>query len=98
MTDANPLVDTLRAAATDRARAEWLEAIPLAFVTTDFQVIAAALDAARFEPGRAYLDALFAQQNARRLADGRYPITVAMTTEAARSAMWDAVRRKELPP
>lgn len=98
MSNANPLVEILRDAGTDRARAEWLEAIPLAFVTTDYQVIAAVLDEARFAVGRAYLDALFAQQSARRLADGRYPITVAMTTEAARSAMWDAVRRKELPP
>lgn len=97
MSDALPLVDMLRASATDRARAEWLEAVPLAFVTTAFQDIAGALDEAQFAPGRAYLDALFAQQHARRMADGRHPITVAIATEAARSNMWEAVRRGEVP-
>lgn len=97
MTDAFPLVDILRGAATDRARAEWLEAVPLIFVTTAYQDIARTLEEAQFVPGRVYLDALFAQQHARRLADGRYPITIAIATEAARSAMWEAVRRGEVP-
>lgn len=94
MSNALPLVDILRNAATDRARAEWLEAVPLAFITTAFQDIARVLDEAQFAPGRAYLDALSAQQHAKRTAEGRYPITVAMATEAARSNMWEAVRKR----
>ncbi|WP_411033824.1 hypothetical protein [Shinella sp. BYT-45] len=96
MSDAVPLIDILRDAGNDRARAEWLEAVPLHFVSTAYLDIAAVLHAAGFAPGRAYLDALHAQQHATRLPDGRYPVTVVLATEAARSGMREAIRMGEL--
>jgi hypothetical protein len=90
-----PLIDSLRDAATDRARAEWLSAIPLHYASLAGRQIAAALDHAGFAEGRAYLVALLVRQQSRRLADGRYPLTIELAVEMARSDMWEAVRKGE---
>ena len=95
MTDELPLLDSLRGAASDRTRAEWLSAVPLHYVSLSGRDIAAVLDAAGFVEGRAYVTALSMRQQTKRLADGRYPLTVELAVEVARSDMWEAVRKGE---
>lgn len=90
-----PIVDILAGATTDRARAEWLSAVPYGVIYRDGPDIAAILKAAGFEAGSGYLSALTAQVNARRAGDGRFPQTVLMATEMARLLMWDAVKTAE---
>lgn len=93
--DGMPLIDSLRGAATHRARAEWLSVVPLHYVSLAAPDIGALLAASGFVEGRAYLAALLVRQQARRLADGRYPITVELAVEMARSDMWEAIRKGE---
>ncbi|MDP9837585.1 hypothetical protein J2T09_002337 [Neorhizobium huautlense] len=90
-----PIVDILAGAATDRARAEWLSAVPHGVVYRDGPDIAAILNVAGFEAGHKYLCALTAQVSARRTDDGRFPQTVLMATEMARLLMWEAVKTAE---
>lgn len=94
--DSLPLIDSLRSAATNRDRAEWLSAVPLHYVSLAGLDIATVLAAAGFAEGRAYLVALLVRQQTRRLADGRYPLTVELAVEMARSDMWEAVRKGEI--
>ncbi len=96
MSDELPLIDSLRNAATDRARAEWLAAVPLHYVTLGNRDIAAVLDAAGFREGRAYLVALLMRLQTKRLADGRYPVTVELAVEVASMDMWAAVQKGEV--
>lgn len=91
-----PLIDSLRDAASDRARAEWLSVVPLHYASLSGRDIASVLDTAGFAAGRAYLVALLVRQQTKRLADGRYPLTVELAVEMARSDMWEAVRKGEV--
>lgn len=93
--ESTPLLDSLSDAVTDRARAEWLSAVPLHYASLSGRDIAAVLDDAGFAAGRAYLVALLVRQQTKRLADGRYPLTVELAVEMARSDMWAAVRERE---
>lgn len=95
MSDELPLLDSLRNSATDNARAEWLSAVPLHYVSLAGRDIAAVLKASDFAAGIAYLTALLVRQQSKRLADGRYPLTVELAVEMARSDMWAAVRQGE---
>lgn len=95
MSDVLPLIDILRDALTNRDRATWLSAVPLFFITASNAAIDAELASAGFMPGRAYLAALYAQQLATRLPDGRHPATIVLATQAAHSDMWEAVRLSE---
>jgi len=90
-----PLLDSLRTVATDKARAEWLSVVPLHYVSLAGCDIAAVLKASGFAEGIAYLAALLARQQSKRLADGRYPLTIELAVEMARSDMWAAVRDRE---
>ncbi|MBN9056081.1 MAG: hypothetical protein J0H80_20445 [Rhizobiales bacterium] len=94
--DEIPLIDSLRSAPCDRARAEWLSVVPLHYASLAGRDIAAALDAAGFAEGHAYLVALLVRQQSKRLADGRYPLTVELAVEVARADMWEAVRKGEV--
>lgn len=95
MSDELPLIDSLRNAGTDRARAEWLSAVPLHYVSLAGRDIVAVLKASDFADGIAYVTALLVRQQSKRLADGRYPLTVELAVEMARSDMWAAVRQGE---
>ena len=88
-----PIVEFLAAATTDRERAEWLSAVPMGVIQRDHLDIGAVLERAGFIAGHAYLVALSAQNNARRLQDGRYPQTILMATEHARLLMWAAAKQ-----
>jgi len=90
-----PLLDGLRTVATDKARAEWLSVVPLHYVSLAGRDIVAVLKASEFAEGIAYLTALLARQQSKRLADGRYPLTIELAVEMARSDMWAAVREGE---
>ena len=94
MTELLPILEELRDATGWRAQAEWLSSVPLGVVQRDHLRIRELLKRDGFEAGDAYLTALVATINARRLADGRYPQTVVLALEIARISMWDAVRGK----
>jgi hypothetical protein len=89
-------VEILQDAETDRERAIWLETVPEGIVQRDLIEIDRILRDVGFVTGRGYLSALFAKNNARRLAGGRYPWTVLTAVEHARLLMWEAVRQGEL--
>ena len=93
MRDLLPIVEILTEATSNQARAEWLSAVPMGVIQRDHLVIGEIFEHAGFMAGHAYLGALSAQNNARRLPDGRYPQTVLMATEHARLLMWEAVKQ-----
>lgn len=96
MSDLLPIVEILRDAETDRERAAWLETVPDGVIQRDLSAIDGVLRDTGFTPGRSYLATLFAKNNARRLAGGKYPWTVLTAVEHARLLMWEAVRQGEL--
>jgi len=95
MSDLLPIVEHLRDAAGHAERAEWLCTVPEGVIQRDYLKIRALLKRDGFEEGDAYLSALIAKINARRLKDGRYPATIMMAVEMARGRMMDAVRKGE---
>lgn len=87
-----PITEELRDAVARRERAEWLCTVPEGVILREHLKIRALLKRDGFEEGEAYLSALVAKINARRLKDGRYPPTILMAVEMTRGAMMDAVR------
>lgn len=89
-----PIVEHLRDAPTHRERAEWLCTVPEGVIQRDHLKIRELLKRGGFEAGDAYLSALLAKNNARRLKDGSYPLTILMVVEHTRLQMMHAARGK----
>lgn len=89
-----PIVEHLRDAPNHQERAEWLCTVPEGVIQRDHLNIRELLKRDGFEAGDAYLSALVAKINARRLKDGSYPLTILMAVEHTRLQMMHAVRGK----
>ena len=76
MTGELPVIDDLRALASDDDRADWLRRCPDIFIASHHEQIRVVIVNKGFEAGLPYLWARIAMVQAVRQDDGRYPIEV----------------------
>lgn len=92
---ASPIIDQLRSAPDEAARAAWLIRLPLATILRDFRDIRALLEEQKDSEAVAALEAEFAFLHAVRDRQGYQPETIRFDIYYFRAALAERARAKE---